>query len=342
MLGLFVDANAGVRAEAVRLSGRLHPAALLNRLRDTSAAVRQAAVIECAELTGEWRATAAQQLVSMFDSGLEDGDTRNQTQVIETLGRIAPDLFKARLPCWLDAPNTDPAARAATARILGCHGGVDSVTLLSRLIDDEAHAVRVQTLGALTSIAEVGDEISARHAESPLLEALRCETGNEPPNSKDSPAQVARDENLSGPSVDPALGAHATSTTLADRTLPETSVQNPERSAADSDQSDAFPSSTLAAILGKNAGPSPERPPEQAIEHTAAELAHLEHAFKRRARRRVSVEPQVSPLLDARRIAARVAGNLMSPAVLQALVASLAEDDLELKRGVADSLSRML
>ena len=342
LLELFVDADAGVRAEAVRLSGRLQPEALLDRLRDKSAAVRQAAVIVCAELSGEWRATAAQQLVSKFDSALDNGDTQDQRQLVETLGRIGPDLLKTCLPRWLDARHTDPAARAAMAGSLASLGDDDSVTLLSGLIDDEAHAVRVQALSALASIAETGDDIAAQHAESALLGVLRLETGNESPIPRDLPAQAARDGNFSVPSVDPALGAHETNTTLADATSPETSIQNPGLGAAGADQSDAFPSSTLAAILGKDAGTSPERPPEQAIEHTAAELAHLERAFRRRARRRVSVEPQVSPLLDARRIAARVAGNLKSPAVLQTLIDALAEEDLELRRGAADSISRML
>ncbi len=337
LLALFVDDDADVRAEVVRLSGRLQPEALLDRLRDKSATVRQAAVTVCAELTGEWRAAAVQQLVSMFDSGLDDDDTCDQRQLVETLGRIAPDLLRASLPRWLDERHSDPAVQAAMAGTLASLGGVDSVTLLSRLIDNEAHAVRVQALSALASIAESDDKIAAQHAESALLGVLRCERRNASPDPRDLPAQESPVGIPSGPSACPAPGAHA-----IDTTLPETSVQNPDSGAGGADQSDEFPSSTLAAILGKDAGTSPEHPPEQAIEHTAAELAHLEHAFRRRVRRRVSVEPQVSPLLDARRIAARVAGNLKSAVVLQTLIDALAEDDLELRRGAADSISRML
>jgi HEAT repeat protein len=342
LLGLFVDADAGVRAEVVRLSGRMQPGAVMDCLRDNSAAVRQAAIITCAELTGEWRATAAQQLVSMFDSGLDDDETRDQALLVETLGRIAPDTLRVCLPRWLEAVHTDAAARAAMARILAGLGGVESVTLLSRLIDDEAHAVRVETLSALACIAESGDEVAAQHAESVFLGVLRYETENESPTPRDLPAQETGVEDFSGPSVDSTLGAHANGTPSADELLPETNDQNPGFGVAGAEQKDAFPSSTLAAILGNDAGSSTERPPEQAIEHSAVELAHLEHAFRRRERRRVSVEPQVSPLLDARRIAAQVAGNLESPAVLQALIEALAAPDLELRRGAADSIARML
>ena len=316
LLELFVDADPGVRAEVARLTGPRHPEALLDRLKDKNAAVRQAAVIACAELTGDWRAAAARLLVSMFDGGFDDDDAQGRAQLVETLGQIAPGLLEACLPRWLDAENAGPAARSAMAKNLARLGGVDSVTLLSRLVDDAAHAVRAQALAALASIAASGGQAPSEQAESALVSVLRCKTGQEIPISLESPS--------------------------TDATLPEMGDQNPESDAADTDQEDTFPSSTLAAIMGRNDLPSLARPPEQPIEHTPAELAHLEHAFKRRARRHVSVEPQVPPPIDARRIAARIAGNLKSPAVLQTLVDALAEDDLELKRGAADSISRML
>lgn len=171
---------------------------------------------------------------------------------------------------------------------------------------------------------------------------LWYDAGDESPIPPDSIAQAVRDGGVAGLSVDPAPGAQAVDAALADITLPETSVENAVSDTTGEDQSEEFPSSTLTAILGKGGGASPERPPGQAIEYSAAELAHLEHAFKRRARRRVSVESEVAPLIDARRIAARVAGNLKSPVVLQALSDALADTDLELRRGAADSIARML
>ena len=71
---------------------------------------------------------------------------------------------------------------------------------------------------------------------------------------------AAQVENISGPSTDPTLGAHGNDTPPGGDSLPEASGQNPNNGVAGAEQNDAFPSSTLAAILGNDAGPPAERP----------------------------------------------------------------------------------
>jgi HEAT repeat protein len=307
LAALFSDPEPALRAEAVRLCGRHHPEHLAALLSAESPAVL-AALFELLAVQPGLRRMAA--VVQALRAGLADSDGDLAAAAAAALAALAPEDALEDLLAQLRDPTRPLAARLGAARALARLGGAQAAAALAEALGEDARQLRLEAMAGLAALALAEDAWPNRPGEV-LLAALRGELVPAPEAEADAPE---------------AVGAEATAPPSDEQAVSES----------------AFPTSTLASILGDQAPRAAEleaggRP----VELTQADLDRLALAARSTGKRVVPVVPQVAPHEDVRRFAARVLGDLACDEVADSLAQALGADDVELCRTAADSLARI-
>ena len=308
------DPDAQVRVVAVRIMGRLGESRFINKLtalsQDPDADVRQESL----------RALAAQDIKSVepwLVIGLKDPVAKVAAQAALGLKKSAVGAEAVELLSEiLHGSQYNQAVRAATAEALGAIQGDDGVvSTLGSVLGDPSQPVRI---AAITALAQIGGPESLEI----LLAALQLKVENS------SETGVTKTES-SKPVVDVALDQPP-------EPLEEVEPQSTlEAIALDNqrvEQMDGENSPDLSETLERRAEEDEEMAPFVGIVK-----GHFEVGERLLSRAR-----GVVPHQDLRLFAARVLGGLKGePAVIQGLIALLADEDQALRVEALNSLGRL-
>jgi len=313
LAALLGDPDITVRAEAIRLCGRHHPDDLPGLLDDTDEPVQMATLTV---LAGLETFTADEGLIDALRAKLGDGTARVAAVAAEALANVAPRAAGQDLRSLLEDTNAGTDRRLGALRGLAAVGDPAAVEALIGVVDDPARSVRLEAMSALARLARADAEWP-NAAGVALLSILR---GDFTPQADDTDT----------PDV----------TTAA--TPPPERQQPPTTMAEDADDADAFPTSTLQAMLADSPQAEALLPsPGQGIDLTPADMERLALARQIKAKKRISLNPTVVLHDDIRRFAARLLGDLCHVDVALALAPALADEDKEVRLAAADSMARI-
>ncbi len=308
------DPDARVRAEAVRRCGRYHGQHLDALLDDRSGDVRLAAL----EVLIDAPRLSVPRLIRRLRVKLRAPDGAIAARAAELLALRAPEIAHEDLAEQLADRSRPEALRCAAVEQLARIEG-EPVRRLAAYLRDPQRPVRITVLSLLTRIAGEEDD-AAVEARELLLGALAGDAGEQEPAA---PEDREVPEAGEGETRDAAV---------------EPSAETDEAEAGRVE--DAYPVSTLEAILGGSA-PIAEEVPEESVDLTEADLEYLALATRQPRKRRVSPQPEIPAEEDVPCLAARLLGDLSGPEIAAALAARLADADRELAAAAADSLARI-
>ena len=303
---LFVDRQPEIRAETIRLCGRLYPARVAILLRDSNWDVQKAALGLMAEAPKPF---GGGDLTELLRRRLQSESIAVGAAALKAIAAILGEDALPDVLGILTDRNIPLPRRLAAVAALGSIGGGHAVAGFAAVLGDSERQVRLDAMAQLASLAAKANWPNP--AGYTLLAALRGELVPEP----EEPAEDADD----------------------------TEVDEGEDSADAGDEpaADIVPISTLQAILDGH-----EREAEQIAEAdpvlTEEEEDFLELSHLRAMRKsKVSPNPTVAPHQDVRMFAARVLGDLPQAEVAEALAAALAGGDEDIRRAAADSLAQI-
>ena len=305
LAALFLDASAEIRAEIARLCGRYHPGKLLRLLADADTDVRIAALEQIAAAPDRFGVRSAKRLRRM----LRATQPAVAGRAAEALGAVDPDGCVGDLALLLATKERPVEARLGAVNGLARGDGPAAVAALSAVIVDPSRRIRLAALAALAGMSVRADWPNG--AGDTLLAVLSGTGWSAEPVPTDEPqdAIAPADDDPAGAGYDgPAV------------------------------RSGAFPTSTLDALSGEHRPPAPTVQDDEAIELTQRDLAYLCLTERTPRKRRVAVEPEIDPRIDARRCAARVLGGVAREDVARALAERLEDGDQEVRRAAAESL----
>ncbi|MCH7487852.1 MAG: HEAT repeat domain-containing protein [Proteobacteria bacterium] len=316
---LFEDADAGVRAEAARLSGSHHPARLEPLLDDDAGAVQEAALKALADMPG---AGGASGLADRIRPKLESPSPELAAAAAVALAAIAPETALGDLARLLRHGERPLEARLGALRGLAGIGGEPAARALADVTGDEQRLIRLESLAALAALAH-----SLEQWPNPAGEALISALRGDPKTAGEADAVGERADQSGHPRGEPA------------------ETKSPASGSGEGEGPDAeaaYPTSTLHSILG---GCSPAAEivdlPDEGVELTPDDMERLALARSMPRKRRVPVMPRVAPRRDLRRLAARVLGNSARSEVALELALVLKDGDREMRLAAADSLARI-
>jgi HEAT repeat protein len=306
---LLDDSDAAIRAEAVQLFGQRYPDRLTALLDDPSVCV-QAAVLTALADIGDFSADKA--LITQIRAMISAKDAKVSTAASTALAALATEAALQDLPPLLADTDRPVDIRLGALRGLAAVGGAEATETLIAVIDDEARPIRLEVMSALALLARA-DAAWPNLAGDALLSAL---WGRHTP------------EDLGDTAEQP--------------TAPEALPEMPAPTVTQSEDTGAYPTSTLKAMLED--APALEKLaglPDKGCELTPMDMERLALARKIVGKKRMVMEPTVVAHEDIRRFAARVLGDLGHADVAQELANMLADADTELRMASADSLARI-
>jgi HEAT repeat protein len=313
---LFADADADLRAEAVRLCGSHHPDRLIERLDDGSETV-QCAVLDV--LPDAYASIGNDALPEMLQAKISESPPMVAAAAVRALVEIAPERARGLLAARLADTATAPDVRLAAVRGLTVTGGDAATPAFIGVLGDDERQIRLEAMAGLLEIAKAAEEWPNAAGDA-LLAALRGELLPEP---DEAALDTDPEEAAAGP----------------DDTVPAAEV--PDETEDDAAEA-AFPVSTLESILGDNDASAASLPgPDETVELTNEDMERLALTVRYPTKKVVPVTPQVAPYQDVRRFGARLLGDLARPDVADALAAVMDEDDRDLRLAAADSLARI-
>jgi len=313
LAALLEDPDAGVRGEAVRLLGKRHPDRLPALIADASKSVQVAALTV---LAGWQDFPADEALVTALRAKLGDATVEVAATSAVALGAIAPQAAPDDLIPLLQDAERPVGARLGALQGLARIGGEKVVEALVGVIDDEARPIRLETMSALAQLARRG-AVWPNAAGEALLSAVRG--GYEPEADTEHQKEAA-----------------------PKRPSPQAREPGPAAPAEDEDDTGAFPTSTLSAML--NDAPEVGRAmglPDEGIELTPTDMERLAMAQRIKGKKRMPLVPKVVLHEDIRRFAARVLGDLNHSDVARELATAVNSADTEVRLAAADSLARI-
>ena len=325
--GFFTDVDSQIRAKVVGEIGHLYPASVIDRLRDKSDQVRQAAFQSIAANPDKFEKKGFSDIAvkGIAGSAQVAGDaaiawaTMVGEPSAESLGKALSDTNQP-LPFRLGL--------VKALEILGEAG----YTWLTRAAGDENRQVRIDALTSLGQFAE--NTAWPNGSGDTLLAALNGELVVPP---SDDTAQDDQDEIV----IDDDDKHDA-----ANNNDTVNSVKVDEHETEEIQHHDATPklaTSTLDQLL--NHGIQTEAAIDENYQAEEIVLDERDRRFiklsKQRAMRKqkISLDVKIAPHQDVRRFSARLLAQLAKPGVVEALVGALDSDDEELKLAVLDSLS---
>ncbi len=321
LVRLLDDPDAGVRAAATRLCGRHAPEHLAALLDDHADAVQIAAIDAFLAAPETPR---PDDLVFRLRVKLRGPSPAVSPAAARALVALDPKAALDDLREQIADAACPAEVRRAAAKGLGDLGGEAAAHALIAAVGDDDRAVRLEALGALARLANA--DTAPQLALQALCAALAGELLGEPePEEPDETEPEAENP------TDPAAS-------------PETS--EPDGDAAETDETDesaadAWPSSTLASVLGDEETAAEIMTPAEPITLDAEDLEYLALARHAPRKRRVSPDEAPAAAADVPRVAARVLGDLSDPTVAEALAEALGARDDEIRRAATDSLARM-
>ena len=300
---LFRDPDPAVRSEAIRLVGRQHAEWTDGLAEEQSDTVRQAALEVLADRPDLLPAETA---VEFCGGALEAADPQQSRLAARALAAIAPEIARTQLVELLEAPGASAAARLGAIEALGGIGGDAAVAAASDALADDDREVRLAAVRALLRMAGADGEWPNPAGEI-LLWALRGEL-------------------VPAPEPEPA---------------PEQAeVEAPTAEQPETPDAEAFPTSTLDAILREDpALKEAAALPEAGIELSPEDIERLAFARRQPRKRNVAVMAEIAPHEDTPRLAARVLGDLARPEAAAALAVAFEAGDTEMRRLAAGSLA---
>ncbi len=236
-----------------------------------------------------------------------------------------------------------PAVAAAAAKALGAKGGDQTLDDLVALLADEKRPVEIR-LGALqgltasgceaaipTFVDVIGDESRPLRLEAMTALARIAQAGSVWPNVAGTALLAALSTNSSAEEViEPPVKAE------------DEKVDEPEAVVEEDDQ--AFPTSTVAAIMDHEPDAvkvGALQMPGEGIELTPVDMERLAIARNIKGKKRMVLAQNVKRHDDVRRFAARILGDIHRPEVATALAAVITDRDEEMRLAAADSLARL-
>ncbi len=306
LVTLFDDPDAAVRAEAVRLFGRLHPRLLPALLRDEDVTVQLAALAEIPEIPDD------EILLEELRIKTDQEPPALAAVAAKALGAKGPQHASNDIAALAANKGRPVEIRLGALQGLAESGGEVAVQCLIDAMEDDARPLRLEAMSALARIAGQ-NPVWPNPAGAALLSALSDESD---PVDKDTPPAEARSEEPS-----------------------ETGSET-----ASEDDDGRFPTSTVAAILDHEPDATTDgvlQMPGEGIELTPVDMERLALARNIKGKKRMALTQNVKRHDDVRRFAARVLGDVRRPEVASALAAVLTDRDNEVCLAAADSLARI-
>ncbi len=304
------DNDEDVRAETVKLLGRLYPVELVPLLDDPSPKVVALAMTALGEAEGG--GDIAPKVTELTGSAV----TEVAAAACAALGKIVPDSAADMLEKALTDRDLDCAVRLGALKGLCSAAGNRTTATLISVIDDPERQVRLENMVALAGIARREPEWPNAAADALLL-AMQGAYAPEP----EEPAEVAEP-------AQPETDADAAE-------CEEEPAETPKDDAAQV-------TSTLDSILQDGPAIKPfVGLPEQGIDLSAEDMERLAIARRVVGKRKMPKTPDIVLHEDVQRFAARVLSELDHPDATRALAAALETDDAETVATAADSLARI-
>lgn len=307
---LFRDPRPDLRRRAVRLCGARHPDWLATLLDDEVDAVRLA-VLEVVAEAPDLVPTEAVLARARADLGSPVPELA--AAAARALAAVDPSAMSDHLVNLLGDAERPVAARLGALQGLAMVGDGRAARALIAVLGDEARQLRLEALAALAAMARASEDWPNASGEA-LLAALAGELVPAPE------APEAEQE------IEPPAGQTA----------------QLDREAAEAGADGAFPTSTLAAILGREVAPGVGSGGEaENVALSEEDMDFLALVRHQPRKRRLPVTPPLAPHQDLRRVAARVLGDIARDEVARALAAALGDGDGEVRLAAADSLARV-
>jgi len=332
---LLVDKDAEVRAAFVPICGNQHPARLSALLFEQSPIVQTAVLRELRNNPGIADEMGLRgRLLEIFE-GAENAPAALVAQVIVA---VAGDEFEGEILERLNDPLCPSDVRLGVIKALSMLDTEPSLETLKSLLSDDHRQIRLDAMAAISARAS-GAGTWPNPAGEILLAALRGEVVPEPEDEEAEEIEKAEES-------DPATGEHADTAGAESEVTESIDAAQPmlsEEMAEGADGEDAFPSSTMAALLGAES-PSVDAvlSGEDKVELTDTDLEFLELTHRSPKKRKITPpEAIVAPHQDVRRFAARILGDFARNDVAVGLAQAMNETDKELTVSAADSLAHV-
>ncbi len=312
---LFRDPRPDVRRRVVRLCGSRHPDGLATLLDDEVGAVRLA-VLEVVAEAPDLVPTEAVLARARADLGSSAPELAGAAA--RALAALDPSAMSDHLVALLGDAERPVAARLGALQGLAAVADGPAARALIAVLGDDARQLRLEALAALAAMARASEDWPNACGEA-LLAALEGEL---------VPAPEA-------PEAEQEIETPAGQTQQLDH-------RAVDAGAVDADADDAFPTSTLAAILGREGARGvASGGAAESVGLSDEDMDFLALVRRQPRKRRLPVTPPLAPHQDVRRFAARVLGDIARDEVARALAAALGDGDGEVRLAAADSLARV-
>lgn len=316
MEALLLDKASQVRAEAVKLGGAHHEDRLDLLLDDKSLDV-QLAILEL--LSENPQLTKTPMLTGRLRDMLSSETPEVVAAAAAAYGAIAGEKASAELGDLLNGENVSEDLQRGAIRGLRAAGGEEALQALITVLSCDIRQVRIEAMSAISDLAS--RSLWPNAAGDALLAALAGELvpAPEEPEEEETEAEAETEE--------PEAEA-----------LEEVEEDVVEEEVAEEDN---FPASTLDAIT--NTGQVAQQVTQQTdVELTPEDMELLSLAQgSKKGRKRVPLVPDVVIHEDVQLFATRLLGNFPEASVSEALLAPLAQADMEMKQAAADSLAHI-
>lgn len=334
---MFQDADAAVRAAAVRHHGLANLAILRDLIADAAPEVRTEVfriIAAHPETFGE------KDQVEAVKSAVKGDPTAAKHAALALFALKGPKVAKG----FTHVLSNDKIPREFRIGVLETleKAGEIAVPALLEVAADPDRQLRLSSLTTLANIAS-NDAVWPNDAGLGLLLALKGELVLPPEEPEAEEVELATD-------TDPEETTEGTAEATAEGVAGEDQAPEPDQAELDEiareiDESlplvaeDAAPGSTLHAIMS-NQPNVPEAPLEEIILNADQERLLAMTNSRKFSKRKVSWATEVAPFLDVRRFSARLLGQVVNDEVTEALIAALTSDiDEETRQAVLFSLA---